>query len=185
MKSEATEAPKMEISDGEVEALSQLVGAAQFEVPHPTIVRVIAEATEVLIRRRVREEQFPDAVYIQEPARGEPDRVLVVPLYGDGEEQLSRVQEVTAVLQPFDEEMERVELAARITAAALDIALSKGIAPDLADQFIRVAIDLAKEPSPETKINVVCLERYPEGTEGFCMMCGVSIRDHKTRESGD
>ena len=139
----------MEITDGEVGALGALLGSAQFEIPHQAVIRTIAEATEVLIRRRVRQEQFPDATYIEAPGKGDPDRVLVVPLYGEAEEQHSRVQQVVALFFPEEEEMESVELAARITVAALDVTLAKGIAPELAEQFIRLAIDLAKEPAPQ------------------------------------
>lgn len=185
--SDPTEAPKMEITAGEVGAIGALVGAAQFEIPYQAVIRLIAEATEVLIRRRVRQEQFPEAVYIEDAAKAEPERVLVVPLHGDIEEQQSRIQEVIALFQPFDDKGESVELAARITAAALDIALSRDISPELAEQFIRSAIRLAKDPhsDADADVHVVCLERFPSGTEGDCIMCGEPTYTHKVREPGD
>ena len=181
---EPTEAPRMEITDGEVGALGALLGAAQFEIPHQAVIRTIAEATEVLIRRRVRQEQFPEAVYVEELGKGDAAQVLVVPLFGDVEEQQARIQEVVAILQPLDEELESVELAARITAAALDIALTRGIAPDLAEQFIRTAIDLAKDPGSDPKVHAVCHARFPEGAVGECMICEEPFHAHKVRESG-
>ena len=148
---------KIPITDAEVDSLCGLVGACQMEVPRPPVVRAIAEGAEVFLRRRLRQLAHPEAVRIETTDRGEPDRELVIPLYGTEEEQHQLIQQVAAMFSDTDPEWERVEIAAKIAEEALNLTIANGLPVGEAERLIRLAIDYATEQAPK----VVAVEGVP------------------------
>lgn len=146
---EGTEIRKVGITNLEVEGLCDLVGANQMEVPNPQIVRVIAEATEALLRRQLNQLKRPVATHLEIPGGEEAEAELVIPLLGTPEERRELIKQIVCILIPVEGAHDGLAAAAQLAEESLKLTLEYGILPELAERLIRLALAETKRPDAD------------------------------------
>lgn len=176
---EGTELRRVEVTDVELDAISGLVGAAHMEVPHPKVVRIIAEGTEIFLRRRLKQLARPKATHIELPSSEDAENELVIPLLGSQEEQEQLIQRIVFLMLPGGEDMEGIGASTQIAEEALKLTLEYGILPEKAEGLMRAALAESKRPDADA-----FLTKYECGHEVVWLGAVQELCPHPDSEGG-